>query len=304
MKARDTLACILAPEREYGRPTSGRTGGSYALLLFRTRRNSCSFVSIRVWRHAFTLIELLTVIAILGLLAGLVFAALSTAQGRAHQIACVSNLKQFAVALQLYANDHDDRLPPNADGREEALGTKWVEGWLGLPGPDCTNTLFLRRSVIGPYLTEVRVWRCPSAEPVTVAGITQARVRTVALNCFMGSPVTSPAARTYIRLADVTQPTPSQAITFVEERVETINDGSFALQWDFDPSLPRQWVLRDKPGVLHRNGATLTFADGHAEEHRWKDNRTIAPPRNDALMSGNADVLWMQNHSTRRANWQ
>jgi prepilin-type processing-associated H-X9-DG protein len=246
------------------------------------------------------LIELLTVIAIIGLLAGLVLEAVSTAQARAHRIACLSNLKQFGVALQLYANDHDDRLPPNADGREEALGAKWVEGWLGLPGPDCTNTLYLQRSLLGPYVSDPKVWRCPSAEPVTVAGITQPRVRTVSLNCFLGSPVKSPAARTYLRLGDVTQPSPAETMTFVEERVETINDGSFALQWDFDRREPGRWVLRDKPGVLHRDGANLAFADGHVEPHRWQDRRTIKPPRDDAPTPGNLDVLWMQQHATWR----
>lgn len=186
-----------------GESPSG-AGGSPALPLFSTRPHWCSFVSIRGCRSAFTLIELLTVIAILGVLAGLVLEALSTAQGRAYRIACVSNLKQFGVALQLYANDHDDRLPPNADGREEALGAKWVEGWLGLPGPDCTNTLYLRRSLLGPYVGDPKLWRCPSAEPVKVGSVTMPRVRTVSLNCFMGSPVRSPVATTYLRLAEVT----------------------------------------------------------------------------------------------------
>ena len=154
-----------------GESPSG-AGGSPALPLFSTRPHWCSFVSIRGCRSAFTLTELLTVIAILGVLAGLVLEAFSTAQARAYRIACVSNLKQFGVALQLYANDHDDRLPPNADGREEALGAKWVEGWLGLPGPDCTNTLYLRRSLLGPYVGDPKLWRCPSAEPVKVGSVT------------------------------------------------------------------------------------------------------------------------------------
>ena len=46
--------------------------------------------------------------------------------------------------------------------------------------------------------------------------------RTVSLNCFMGSPVKNPAARTYLWLSEIVRPSPAQAITFVDEKVETI----------------------------------------------------------------------------------
>jgi len=254
-----------------------------------------------VCRRAFTLIELLVVIAIIAILAALLLPTLSAAKSRAHAIRCTSNLKQFALALQLYAQDHDDRLPPNADGRQEALGAKWVEGWLGLPGPDCTNTLFLRRSLLATYVGgDVSLWRCPSARPVMVAGITQPRVRTLSLNCFLGSPVESPVANVYRRLGDLTRPAPSEAFTFIDERERTINDGSFAMQWDFAADQPATWILRDKPGTRHRQGATLAFADGHVERHRWQDARTLAPPRDDAPMPGNDDILWLEQHATWR----
>jgi len=249
---------------------------------------------------AFTLIELLVVIAIIAILASLLLPALSAAKARAQRIACTSNLKQFGVAFQLYAGDHDDAILPNKDGLKVPLGETWVEGWLGLPGPDCTNTLYLQRSLLGQYLGNPALWLCPSARPVTVAGITQPRVRTVSLNCFMGTPVKSPAATSYRRLGEVLRPGSSEAVAFVEERVETINDGSFALQWDFREDLPSAWLLRDKPGVLHGRGANLTFADGHVALHRWQDARTVSAPRDDALMPGNPDVLWLQQHSTWR----
>lgn len=249
---------------------------------------------------AFTLIELLVVIAIVAMLASLTLPALSVAKGRALTANCTSNLKQFGLAFQLYAGDHDDAVLPNKDGDRIRLGETWVEGWLGVTGPDCTNTLHLRHSLIGSYVGDPRLWRCPASRDVTEGGVRLPRVRTLSLNCFMGSPVDVPHATSYRRLGDITRPSPAAALTFVEERNDTINDASFGMQWKFEASQPQSWVLRDKPAVLHNGGANLTFADGHVELRRWQDARTRQAPRNDAPMPNNQDVRWMQEHGTWR----
>src|ERR1700677_4187131 len=59
----------------------------------------------------FTLIELMVVVAIIGILAALIAPTLSRAKGKAYQTKCLNNLKQLGVAIQMYAEEHGDQLP-------------------------------------------------------------------------------------------------------------------------------------------------------------------------------------------------
>lgn len=59
------------------------------------------------------------------------------------------------------------------------------------------------------------------------------------------------------------------------------------------------------PASHHSRSGVISFADGHAESHRWRDDRTIQPRLTDYhdhndLSPGNADVVWLREHATSR----
>jgi prepilin-type N-terminal cleavage/methylation domain-containing protein len=93
--------------------------------------------------RGFTLIELLVVIAIIGVLASLLLPALARAKRSARSVACLSNLHQIGLALDLYVQEHNDRLPSCAQ----------------LPS---VNTNFPSVvTMLSPYLKAKAVFQCP-----------------------------------------------------------------------------------------------------------------------------------------------
>src|SRR5690242_2470631 len=103
----------------------------YSGSFFRRCRNT------RAHTTAFTLIELLVVITIIAILAALLLPVLSKAKEKSYKVYCMNNGHQVAVAVQLYAADNSDWLPPN--GLDQTFG--WVRG--GLNKPSATNIDYL-----------------------------------------------------------------------------------------------------------------------------------------------------------------
>ncbi len=96
-------------------------------------------------RHAFTLIELLVVIAIIAILAAILFPVFARARAKAMQAACISNLKQIALAEKMYASDYGDL---------------WAN-------KNCDT----RPTFLQPYMKSMQLFVCPGAPPEHQPGI-------------------------------------------------------------------------------------------------------------------------------------
>ncbi len=260
------------------------------------------------------MIELLVVIAIIAILAGMLLPALSKAKSKAHGIICLNNLKQIQLAWFQYGQDENERLVPNKTSTDEQ---GWVAGWLDFsPAPDNTNTQKLldpKYALLGPYLQTASIFKCPADRSrVKIGGRLHPRVRSLsmstAVNCdgsYAWLP--SPPYVIYRKLSDFNNPGPSEIFVFIEEHPDAINNGAFGVMMS-SRQTPKTARIFDYPASYHSGSCGMSFADGHAESHKWLDARTKpAPKYSNTLALGvdspnNLDMIWLSEHASARAN--
>jgi prepilin-type N-terminal cleavage/methylation domain-containing protein/prepilin-type processing-associated H-X9-DG protein len=224
----------------------------------------------------FTLIELLVVIAIIAILAAMLLPALSKAKQRALTISCVSNLKQLALGWTMYAGDNQDQMVINHLNPASYLGTpdSWINGQIGqvssLPG--ATNLLAIQQGVLYQYNPNPGVYECASAN-TGPTGLEQIKlVRNYSIEHRMGGNVTwfynTASIPNYTKISQVVNPSPSSAMVFVDESVNTIDDGLFYTSPA--PPNPATGTWQNSPTARHGKGGSFSFADGHSERWGWQ----------------------------------
>src|SRR6476469_4606072 len=83
--------------------------------------------------RAFTLIELLVAIAVIAILAALLFPAISSAKAKARRTACMNNLRQINLGVRMYSDDSNDTSPATNDVWRSYKG--FMKNYVGLNGP-------------------------------------------------------------------------------------------------------------------------------------------------------------------------
>ena len=109
--------------------------------------------------NAFTLTELLIVIAIVALLSALLLPAFWTTRGKARAASCSSNLHSIGEAFLLYAQDYDDRVPHAIDPVDRAVPQQWAAY------PDFESeipNLQQLHQVLQPYTRSAQLFACPA----------------------------------------------------------------------------------------------------------------------------------------------
>jgi prepilin-type processing-associated H-X9-DG protein len=259
----------------------------------------------------------------LGMLFILAIKTLAGGQLQSQAAACLGNLRRLSLAWLLYADDNASRLVGNLDGAGvQTLSNSnktWVLGWLdyngGLPVAANTNTLYLTRySPLAPYTgRSAEVFKCPSDDSLSRGRTGEPRVRSYSMNGYTGPGglTWTPGYRRYTNQQDIIDPTPARAFVFVDERLDSINDGTlFVDMAGYDPRQPGSWTIIDYPAMYHDRSSNFSFADGHVEAKRWTDRRTTPAERPGVqlvlanLSANNPDVLWVQERASRKVSSQ
>lgn len=257
---------------------------------------------------AFTMIELMVVVAIIGILAGLLLPVVGKGKTKAQATECLSNLRQLHLGWALFISDHEDSLPPvngSDQAGKDANHPSWVAGWLRTANQsgdhsDNTNTALLvgaqyaQFGSIGVYVKNPAVYRCP--------GDKSGRVRSMSMNAYLNGsgPWQDAGYVTYRKQAEIRNPV--QTWVLIDEREDSINDGYFAVD------MTTQYAMLDYPATDHDRLGTLTFADGHAEFHRWVEPTTSPPFQYGEHLSLNPkytsendqDLKWLTERTTVR----
>ncbi len=198
--------------------------------------------------HGFTLIELLVVVAIISILAAILFPVFQKVRENARRTVCLSNVRQIGLAYTMYAQDNDEFFPLTTDD-----GSSWTD--------QCQ-----------PYIKTRGIYRCPSDSSTNWDDPTpfKRRKSSYFLNLYMSG------TGGYGNLAQIGSP--AQVIYLAESVENARGDHFHPADWgdtSEDGDTPGSgWNPATEEPIdvatrRHQGGANYGYVDGHAKWSRF-----------------------------------
>lgn len=288
--------------------------------------------------RAFTLVELLVIVATLGLCALTIVPALARSKPGSQAAQCLNNNRQLCLAWRMYADDNHEFLVYSSDDGTVNANTgvagdwqnnyAWTWSHLDFNPANFANwdpTVNITKRVLWPFLNNTNAEKCPADRSyVVVNGKTKPRVRTMLMNLYLGGFASANGTsgndggwgfadryRIFQKMSDLDGTAslrPADTFVFLDEREDAIGWGNFLVNMTGYGGQANLYSFGgDLPGMYHNGACNFSFADGHAAPKRWVDPRTTPPLVSQqtfgsgasAASPGNPDVAWLQDHATR-----
>ena len=281
----------------------------------------------------FTLIELLVVIAVIALLIAVLIPSLQAAKEFATAAVCLNNQRQLATAWHQYQADWNSWLVGGSTYSTMDNGSKYTEyRWCERPLYNDTDTRpsatvptgsqltqeyrqnGIRAGRLFPYTQSTDLYHCPNDKNYKKQTPQYAIYRSYSISGLMnGEDFTGYSSSGNMNFRNVTFPSGSRTLrnarkaneidapgnkyVFVEENATREGDSQEFLLGGFvlmENDVYNSWW--DVPAYYHNDTSTFGFADGHAEKHRWSDQRTIdvmIDSSKPITQPDNEDLEWM-----------
>jgi prepilin-type processing-associated H-X9-DG protein len=224
--------------------------------------------------------------------------ALGKAKSKAQGISCINNNKQLITAWHLYSNDYEDRVANNytIPGTETSITSGKFNNWVNnvmtwgasasTQDKSNTNELWVKNGILASYTgNALGIYKCPADVYLSLPQRSKGwvkRLRSNSMNALFGlatddrndltykgqSWTENGIYRQFLKQSDV--PNPANTWVTVDEHPDSINDGFFVVAF-----AATAWG--DLPASYHNSACGFSFADGHAEVHKWRSGTSVYP---------------------------